>query len=72
MENPSLGKTRKKMAPQFDVLISSEFYGAHDSWTEYLRYIAFAAEPRQLLRCTRADGAPPPNDFGEIYCRKPT
>ena len=27
-----MGKTRKT----FDVLISGEFYGAHDSWTEYL------------------------------------
>jgi hypothetical protein len=30
----SLGKTRK--TEQFDVLISGEFYGATDSWTEYL------------------------------------
>src|SRR5262249_52792794 len=32
----SLGKTKKKTAPQFEVLITGEFWGAHDSWTEYL------------------------------------
>jgi hypothetical protein len=33
----SLGKTtKKKTAPQFEVMISGEFWGAHDSWTEYL------------------------------------
>ena len=30
-----LGKTRKK-AEQYEVLLSGEFYGAVDSWTEYL------------------------------------
>src|SRR5262249_43396268 len=32
----SLGKARKKMAQQFVVLLSGEFYGFVDSWTEYL------------------------------------
>jgi hypothetical protein len=31
-----LGKARKKAAPQFELLITGEFYGALDSWTEYL------------------------------------
>jgi hypothetical protein len=31
-----LGKARKKTAQQFEVLITGEFYGATDSWTEYL------------------------------------
>jgi hypothetical protein len=31
----SLGKTRKT-TEQFEVLLSGEFYGATDSWTEYL------------------------------------
>ena len=31
-----LGKTRKKTTPQFEVLITGEFYGSVDSWTEYL------------------------------------
>jgi hypothetical protein len=31
-----LGKPRKKMAQKFDVLLSGEFYGFVDSWTEYL------------------------------------
>jgi hypothetical protein len=32
----SLGKTRKKPAQQHQVLLSGEFWGAHDFWTEYL------------------------------------
>jgi hypothetical protein len=36
MEETSVGKTRKKTAEQFQVILSSEFYGSHDSWTEYL------------------------------------
>jgi hypothetical protein len=31
-----LGKTRKRAAQKFDVLLKAEFYGFHDSWTEYL------------------------------------
>jgi hypothetical protein len=31
-----LGKTRKKTAQHFDVLLEGEFYGFVDSWTEYL------------------------------------
>jgi hypothetical protein len=31
-----LGKTRKKLAQQYEVLLSGEFWGAHDFWTEYL------------------------------------
>jgi hypothetical protein len=31
-----LGKTRKKATPQFEILITGEFYGSVDSWTEYL------------------------------------
>jgi hypothetical protein len=31
-----LGKTRKKTARQYQVLLSGEFWGAHDLWTEYL------------------------------------
>ena len=30
-----MGKTRKK-AEQYEILLSGEFYGAVDSWTEYL------------------------------------
>ncbi len=32
----SLGKIRKKPAQQYEVLLSGEFWGAHDFWTEYL------------------------------------
>jgi hypothetical protein len=32
----SLGKTPKKTEEQFEVLLSGEFYGATDSWAEYL------------------------------------
>jgi hypothetical protein len=32
----SVGKTRKKTAQQYEILLSGEFYGAVDSWTEYL------------------------------------
>jgi hypothetical protein len=31
-----LGKTRKRAAQKFDVLLNGEFYGFHDFWTEYL------------------------------------
>jgi hypothetical protein len=31
-----LGKTRKRAAQKFDVLLKGEFYGSHDIWTEYL------------------------------------
>ena len=32
----SVGKTRKKTAQQYEILLSGEFYGFVDSWTEYL------------------------------------
>ena len=31
-----MGKTRKKTAQQYEILLSGEFYGSVDSWTEYL------------------------------------
>ena len=31
-----MGKARKKKAQPYEVLISGEFWGAHDFWTEYL------------------------------------
>jgi hypothetical protein len=31
-----LGKTRKRAAQKFDVLLKGEFHGFHDFWTEYL------------------------------------
>ena len=31
-----MGKTRKKTAQQYEILLSGEFYGFVDSWTEYL------------------------------------
>jgi hypothetical protein len=31
-----LGNARKKTTPQFEILITGEFYGSVDSWTEYL------------------------------------
>ena len=31
-----MGKTRKRAAQKFDVLLKGEFHGFHDIWTEYL------------------------------------
>ena len=31
-----MGKTQKKTAQQYEILLSGEFYGFVDSWTEYL------------------------------------
>ena len=31
-----MGKTKKKTARQFEVLLEGEFCGMHDFWTEYL------------------------------------
>jgi hypothetical protein len=52
----SLGKTKKRTAPQFEVLASGEFWGAHDSWTEYLCLarnadgsITLSSRARQIL-----------------------
>ena len=52
----SLGKIRKKPAQQYEVLLSGEFWGAHDFWTEYLCMernpdgsIALTSRARQIL-----------------------
>ena len=51
-----MGKARKKTAPQFEVLITCEFYGSVDSWTEYLCFarnaegsITLSSRSREIL-----------------------
>ena len=53
----SLGKTRKKTAQLYEILLSGEFYGFGDNWTEYLclaRHpdgsITLTSRARQILR----------------------
>ena len=51
-----MGKARKKPAQQYEVLLSGEFYGFVDSWTEYLCMernqegsIALTSRSREIL-----------------------
>jgi hypothetical protein len=64
-----LGKARKKTIPQFEVLITGDFYGSVDSWTEYLCLarnadgsITLSSRSREILaeaaRCRQRDVLP--------------